>query len=162
MGGFAGSFGGDVTGGVGHGPSAGGPMGGFGSHGNMGEMGDTFGGGESGGDADSTVLCSELYRQGKMPEHIFAADKAYGKLMPTEVMAGYHLWAKPLAKQMAKRKWVTAVVRPFITAWAKQMAHKMGVEPNTSYLGLALNSAGIPVCWVIGVALSKRTSWGIL
>ena len=85
----------------------------------VGGGGDSGGGGNSGGGDDGgTVLCTALHAHGIMPDKIFKADKVHGKNLPTDVINGYHAWAKPIARQMHKRKWLAQVLSPLILPWA--------------------------------------------
>jgi len=101
-------------------------------------------------DAIGTVLCTELYRQGKLELNIYKADAAYGRTLDPEVLAGYHAWAVPLAKLMARSRVVTAILKPFIKAWAQEMAYRMKVVDKGSLLGRCLKAVGQPVCRLIG------------
>lgn len=103
-----------------------------------------------------TVLCTELYRQGKLEHNIYAADSAYGRTLDPEVLAGYHTWAVPLAGLMAKSKVVTAILEPFIRAWAQEMAYRMKAVDKGSLLGKCLERAGVPICRLIG-----KISWEV-
>ncbi len=115
-------------------------------------LGAGFDGGGGGG-GGGKVLCTELNRQGFLPDHILAADLECAKNISAEVKEGYWLWAKPLVEVMKRSELVTAMLRPFITAWAYQMAYKMGVVTKPNRLGVVLEKIGIPICrWLSGKA----------
>ncbi|MEW6671774.1 MAG: hypothetical protein AB1427_08720 [Thermodesulfobacteriota bacterium] len=98
------------------------------------------------GSPDDSVLCSELFRQGYLPETWYRADQAYAQKVAPEVVAGYHIWAKPLVRQIRKRKWLLHLARVFVTPWAKHMAFKMQVIKRRSVFGAFLEFVGIPLC----------------
>lgn len=104
----------------------------------------------SGGGSSDKIICTELYRQGKLPRHIYENDaqvgREYAKNDPL-VMKGYHVWGRPVAKLMAHSRVVTAVVEPFAKAWAFHIAGQK------SLLGAVLFNVGVPICRIIGYAL---------
>jgi hypothetical protein len=108
---------------------------------------------ESAGDGDK-IICTELYRQGKLPRHIYENDaqvgREYAKSDPL-VMKGYHVWGRPVARLMGRSRAVTAVVEPFAKAWAFHIAGQK------SLLGAALFNIGVPICRIIGYALEGYT-----
>jgi len=94
-----------------------------------------------------TVICSELYRQGVMPKHIYALDVVYGHslyVIYPEVTVGYHLWAKPLVKVMKKSKLVTKLVSIPAMAWARNMAG------DYNFFGSVISMIGEPICNIVG------------
>lgn len=98
---------------------------GFGvSVGNCGSCGSAGGGGGSSG----KIICGELYRQGYLPRHIYAADLRYYKYHANPQAArAYYAWARPYVRLM-RRSWLaTQIVRPLGSLWAHQMAYEMGV-----------------------------------
>jgi len=101
-------------------------------------------------DAVGTVICTELYRQGIMPDDIFEADKAFGVAVEPETMAGYHLWGIPAANLMKRSKLFTWAIKPFGMAWANHMAG------NENILGAVLMKIGIPVCNFLGRSISRK------
>lgn len=103
-----------------------------------------------------TFLCTELYRQGLMPKEIYQADSKYGKLVNRHVYEGYAVWAQPLAEKMEKSKALTAIVKPFVLGWARNMARRMGVQAKFSMLGAVVELVGTPACYLIGAAKARR------
>lgn len=99
----------------------------------------------------TTVICTELHRQGLLPDEIMTADAQFGAKMPQVVMNGYHLWAKPLVSLMQKSDTVTLFVNYFAQPWAQEMAYQEGVYEHGSYLGKLLMVIGIPVSALLGV-----------
>jgi hypothetical protein len=107
--------------------------------------------------SSASVICTELYMQEKLPYEIYVADSKYGmmNIHPT-VMAGYHRWAIPVASMMQRSPIVTAIVRPFATAWAYHMAYKMDAYHKENKLGELIEFIGIPICRFIGNRLEKQ------
>jgi len=95
-------------------------------------------------EATGSVICTELHRQGIMSDKMFETDKAFGKKQDMETIAGYHIWAIPLANLMRKSKIVTWIIRPIAMAWAEDMAE------GKNLFGKYLNKIGIPICQFIG------------
>jgi len=65
-----------------------------------------------------TVLCTELYRQGKLPLKFMKADLKYLKMYVTpEEHALYTAWAIPLTEKMRDSELISAVVLFFVYPW---------------------------------------------
>jgi hypothetical protein len=99
-----------------------------------------------------SVICTELYRQGIMPLHIYSKDQAYGlELARTspEVIVGYHFWAKPLVKLMEKSKLFTKLVSYPAMKWAKHIA-----KEENSIIGQIAVHLGQPLCGLLGKLIS--------
>lgn len=103
---------------------------------------------DSGG---GTVLCTELHRQGLMCDTLYAVDSMYGVFhVEPDVMAGYQKWGIPLARAMSKSKRLTSVLKPFITAWAEEMASRINPHFKGNLAGKAMMKVGFPVCRWLG------------
>ncbi|NDB66028.1 MAG: hypothetical protein EB168_10255, partial [Euryarchaeota archaeon] len=116
---------------------------------------DSGGGGGGGG----KVICTELHRQGRISDEVYASDHAIGLRMASEqpnVVAGYHLWAIPVVKLMQRSKLVTKVVEPFGKAWANEMHYQETGKGKSSTLGRLIISIGVPVCGAIGKLKRKE------
>lgn len=104
-----------------------------------------------------TVLCTAAFGYGKIPEHIFEADIAYGKKMISkDVLKGYQFWAKPLTKLMHKSKLVQYIMMPIIKAWAYHMAYLMGTHDKPNLAGKFLLGVVAPICGVIGKVVRRK------
>lgn len=147
-----GSIGGNVGVGSSYGgssPSGPGP-GGYGG-GQSGEAGGAAGGGEGG-----TLLCTELHRQGLLPDEIYKADSSYGRKMDLETMRGYHVIAGPLVSLMQKSKLFTWFIKWPVIEFAKQAAFKENVLNQPNLIGSLIESIGIPICRFIG---KRKLQW---
>jgi hypothetical protein len=102
------------------------------------------------------VICTELNRQGYIPDDILALDVAHRKqYIGNTVQAGYLSWAIPLVVIMRESWLVTQMVRPFGTAWAYEMAHRMEPDREGRLLGRALIRIGVPICRWLGNRRAK-------
>ena len=110
-------------------------------------MGATGPGGDSG---DSTVICTELHRQGYLSDEIYDADKEFGSTLPYEVLRGYHRWALPWVKVMKASTLATRLTWLVARPWAQHMAFKMGVGEKDSFIGRQIMKFGLPLCRAIG------------
>ena len=105
-----------------------------------------------------TVICTELHRQGLIPEEWYKVDQKVGQQFwhsDPEVMIGYLSWGVPVAKLMAKSKIVTFLAKGLALKWAQEMyAQECKPELSTS-AGRALCKYGPRLCKFIG----RRMSW---
>jgi len=113
--------------------------------------GEGDGGGDSGG--DGTVICTELARQGLIPQEWFEADAATGKEFEAndpDVITGYHCWAIPVAKLMSKSKIATRIASLMAIPWAKEMYIRQGNNGFGTLRGKIAVHVGVPICRLIG------------
>lgn len=104
--------------------------------------------GLSKGASKPTVICTELHRQGRMSDEIYALDQAYGAALVRNdpaVYAGYIQLATPVVGWMRKSRLVSAIVEKLATPWATEMAHQMGM-PKGSIVGKLIMAVGYPMC----------------
>lgn len=106
------------------------------------------------------IICTELYKQGRMSEETFKADQAFGKMIYTinpEIMVGYWTFAKPIVKMMKKSSLFTGAVAFIALPWAQHMAYCMGASEKDSLFGKVIMAVGIPMCNMIGkLVMSKE------
>jgi hypothetical protein len=98
-----------------------------------------------------TVICTELHRQGLMPDDIYRLDQAYGAMLAKRhpaVYAGYIRMAVPVVGLMQKSRIATSLVNILAKPWAKEMAHRMG-KPKGSFVGKAIIKVGYPLCRMV-------------
>lgn len=95
---------------------------------------------EAGG-GDDSVICTVLYEAGRLPRAIYLAEAAAGARLGDDVMRGYHLWGRPVARLLRRYTWlqrpVHAIVRPYL------------MELITGRHGRVLRT-GIKVCRTLG------------
>jgi hypothetical protein len=94
-----------------------------------------------------TVICTELYRQGYYPDHIYQADVTYGmniRMNRPEVYWGYRFLAEPIVRRMKRSEAFTALIAFFAVPWARNMAG----EKNLT--GALVSLIGEPICAFVG------------
>lgn len=119
------------------------------------EGGGGGGGGDGGGDGGS-VICTELYKQGLMPEFIYRADAEYCEIVKAtdmDLLLGYHAWGKPYVRLMKRSKLATWIAYQVATPWSKQMAYEMGALPKPNLVGKYMMAVAYPICRAIGRVL---------
>tara|TARA_R110000744_G_scaffold144157_3_gene256211 strand:+ start:3722 stop:4723 length:1002 start_codon:yes stop_codon:yes gene_type:complete len=117
------------------------------------EYGDIEDSDDAGTSGDATsVICTELHRQGLVPTHLFEGDKRHGrhlaKIDPA-LMSGYHSWGKPVARWMKHSKLLTYTMWLIAYPVIKELAAKQG-RGFGSIIGKAILFIGIPICRTIG------------
>lgn len=105
-------------------------------------------------ESTGTIICTELHRQGLLPDDILEADAHFGARMPGVVMDGYHFWAEPVVTLMQKSDTVTSIVNVFAQPWAKEMAYQEGARSEGSLVGKLLMIIGVPLSGAIGIAMN--------
>jgi hypothetical protein len=95
-----------------------------------------------------TVVCTELFKQGRLDRKTFLMEYQYGIKTLSErphVYWGYRYMADPIVKMMKKSKAVSVVVAFFVVRWAK---HTTGQNKNA--VGWTVNTIGQTVCGTVG------------
>lgn len=141
------SFGAETSGGAGSGPA----------RGDSGLSGGSRGGGNSGGGGSSRVICTELYRQGKISRADWLRDLRYtsAHLSPQHVR-GYHAWAIPTVRKMRASKRWTSVWRVIGQARANQIAYLMGDRDKPDCFGALAKILLEGFCWGVGFFVGDR------
>ena len=107
------------------------------------------------------VICNELMKQGIMDRKQVVLDYKFTRdyLTPQHV-AGYHVWAVWMVKQMRKGR--------FVKLWAhiaghraNEIAYIYGERKKPDYLGKLYRKILEPICWTVG-AFCKETDWSVL
>lgn len=94
-----------------------------------------------------TVICTELFLQGRYTKEVYEADQIYGVEMAYRkpyVYWGYRLWADPVVKLMRKSKAFSNFVAFFALPWAENMAGRK------NRFGAFISFVGEPICGLIG------------
>lgn len=125
------------------------------------ERGRTGGMGGGGSDGDMRVICTELYRQGKLAREDWKRDLAFtAKHLTPQHVRGYHWWACSVVRALRRGRWVR-----FWSFWANhraaEIAYLMGERPHGDWLGKAFRWTVEPACWVIG-AFVGESNWRAL
>ena len=106
--------------------------------------------------AENSVICTELHRQGYIPDKVFALDDHTLHSDITEkIYRGYMRWAPTIVKWMQKSRIVTWIVRPIGVGWAYHMAHKLDTNIPDSLVGKIIYKIGVPICGYLGRGYGK-------
>ena len=114
-----------------------------------------------GGMIGGRVICNELMRQGIMTRKQVILDYKFTEdyLTPQHV-AGYHVWAVWMVRQMRKGR--------LVNFWthvaghrANEIAYIYGDRDKPDYLGKVYRKILEPICWSIGL-FCKKTDWTVL
>jgi len=103
------------------------------------------------------VICTELHKQGMLPDNIFKADQKFGQYLNENyplVTKGYHFWAIPLTKMMKRSKLLSRALYVFAYPWAQEMAYRMGESDRGHWLGRIILYVGVPACFLLGLILT--------
>ena len=114
----------------------------------------------SGGGGGSTVICTELFRQGYIPQDVWVADGFYGDHVAQfrpDVYRGYLRVAAPLARAMARSSVLTRMVAIVAVPWAYEMFYGKG-HPQCTRLGGLVVRYGEAVCAWLGRGKGIRCS----
>lgn len=94
-----------------------------------------------------TIICTEMYNQGLMPEDIFLADRKFGFHMyknHNDTIMGYWMWATPIVEWMKKNPSGTKVFYyTIVKHWSEHMAYKMGVLKKDNLFGNVIHKVGV-------------------
>ena len=114
-----------------------------------------------GGILGGRVICNELMRQGIMTRKQVVLDYKFTEdyLTPQHV-AGYHIWAVWMVRQMRKGR--------LVNFWthvaghrANEIAYIYGKRDKPDYLGKMYRKILEPICWSIGF-FCQKTDWTVL
>ena len=73
---------------------------------------------------DTRVICTELYRQGKLSRELYRMDVMYtARYLSPTVVKGYHYWAIPVVQKMRKSDKLTKFMLYFTMKRAEEIAH---------------------------------------
>jgi hypothetical protein len=127
-------------------------------------IGTTIGGpigGLIGGLLGGRVICNELMRQGIMTRKQVVLDYKFTEdyLTPQHV-AGYHVWAVWMVRQMRKGRLVN-FWKHVAGHRANEIAYIYGERDKPDYLGKVYRKILEPICWSIGF-FCRKTDWTVL
>ncbi|MAZ02527.1 MAG: hypothetical protein CMN56_05255 [Sneathiella sp.] len=115
--------------------------------------------GDPGAGQGDTVICSELYRQGIMPRHIWEADERFGDTLDKSTLEGYHRWAEPWVRVMQRSPLATRLTWLVARPWAYYMAFKMKAVKEDNATGRLLMKIGLPLCQTIGNRIQRLQTY---
>jgi len=119
------------------------------------------GGGSSGGSGGRSgrVICTELWRQGRVSRELAVMDLRFTaeRLSPAHYR-GYHAWAIPVVKQMRKSKRWTDVWHFIAVHRMNEIAYQLGKADRPDYIGKLVRWTLEPVSWLIGQVVGDSTA----
>jgi len=119
------------------------------------------GGGDGG---SSRVICTELYKQGKLDRELYRMDIVYtAKHLSPITVRGYHHWAIPMVVRMRSSTLLTNLFEYLTIARAKEIAHivKPKEYKDRSVLGYLIKNIGEAICYSIGLFTDQK-DWTVL
>lgn len=106
---------------------------------------------------ESSVICTELNRQGYISDELLVWDGLYRvRNIDNGTYCGYLTLAMPVVRAMRRSKVVTALARPLGVACANEMAHR--VKPDRfdgNIVGKVILKIGMPVCRIVNAFNEK-------
>ena len=113
-----------------------------------------------------TIICTEMYNQGFMPQFIYDMDSKFGDSVlqkNPEIMYGYWIWAQPIVDKLKTSKSFSKFVyNYFVKDWSEYMAYEMGVLPKQNYKGKFLHKFGEKfsiLVYKVFANKNKQISW---
>ena len=95
--------------------------------------------------SNKKIICDMLYKQGFIPEHIWAADEEFGKMMletNRQVAMGYLMWGQVVVDYFTKNPQYSKYLYVAVKPWSEHMAYMMGALPNDNLIGKGLHFIG--------------------
>ena len=129
---------------------------------NAADIGKRHGGDKE--DGSDRVICTELYKQGKLDRELYRMDVVYtAKHLSPITVRGYHYWAVPMVVKMRSSTLLTNVFEYLTIARAKEIAHivKPKEYKDRSVLGYLIKNVGEAICYSIGLFTDQK-DWTVL
>ena len=107
---------------------------------------------------DTRVICTELYRQGKLSRELYRMDVMYtARYLSPTVVKGYHYWAIPVVQKMRKSDKLTKFMLYFTMKRAEEIAHIVNPAkyPKSSIAGKIIKNVGEALCYGIGLFVNN-------
>tara|TARA_R100001460_G_scaffold20034_3_gene41704 strand:- start:6682 stop:7770 length:1089 start_codon:yes stop_codon:yes gene_type:complete len=104
-------------------------------------------------DAESTFICTALYKKGLLPRKIYLCDVIYGRKINFYTYKGYEIWGKWFAKKIETNKTIYNAFYPIFVKWSNQMAYEIS---GGKY---GKNNIFIKLCKTIGEKISYSVGW---
>ena len=111
------------------------------------------------GGTDSRVICTELYKQGKLSRDLYRMDVVYtARELPTTLVRGYHYWAIPMVPVIRKNKLVCDIFEYLTLKRAEEIAHIVDpiTYPKSTFTGRLIKTVGEAICYGIGKFVKQK------
>ncbi len=108
---------------------------------------------------DSRVICTELYKQGKLSRDLYRMDVVYtARDLPTTIVRGYHYWAIPMVPVIRKNKLVCSIFEYLTIKRAEEIAHIVDptAYPKSTITGKLIKTVGEAICYGIGKFVKQK------
>lgn len=103
----------------------------------------------------ASVICTELARQGKLPQELYSAGHAHFDQIQDLTKRGYWSWATRVVPLMQRSDRLSRFLAPIVLA-----RYKMITGQGWNLLGALTIYLGQPICFLIGAILSLGDSYG--
>lgn len=103
----------------------------------------------------ASVICTELARQGKLPQELYSAGHAHFDQIHDLTKRGYWSWATRVVPLMQRSDRLSRFLAPIVLA-----RYKMITGQGWNLLGALTIYLGQPICFLIGAILSLGDSYG--
>lgn len=100
-----------------------------------------------------SVICTAYYKQGFISRRVWVADQRYGAQCDRMIFEGYYHWAKPVADQILKRRWVAHLFFPVFKPAIYEMAGQ------STFLGRLSLKVFLAVSKKVGTNLKRRLAY---
>lgn len=120
----------------------------------LGPLGPLLGGLLSG----SSVICTELYRQGYIPKMVYDAEIRYATTNVSQyTYIGYRLWADWVVRKMRNSSKLTKLVSYIALPYIYHCASKVEPKVKGSVIGGVIGAMGVPICHLLGYIYTRQT-----
>lgn len=119
--------------------------------------------GSSGSGSSDRVICTELYKQGKLDMDLYRMDIVYtAKRLSPITVRGYHHWAVPMVVRMRSSTSLSNLFEYLTVARAKEIARIVKPESHKRTLsGFLIKNIGEAICFSIGLFVGQK-DWSVL
>jgi hypothetical protein len=91
-------------------------------------------------------------RQGKLDPELYARGTDHFLCLPTDVVNGYHVWAKHVVPLMQKSELLSNLLLPLVVSRYKMIAG----EHRFTFWGAVTIYIGQPLCFLIGLVVGGK------
>ena len=114
---------------------------------------------ESDNSSDQRVICTELYKQGKLSQDLYRMDVVYtARDLPETLVRGYHYWAIPMVPIIRTNKLVCNIFQYLTVKRAEEIAHIIDPikYPKSTIAGKIIKNVGELICYGIGIFVKQK------
>lgn len=102
--------------------------------------------GKKGGFSAKTVICTELNRQGLLPDSLYHAGHTHFLNLPEETLVGYHSWAQRCVPILARSPNLSRFIAPIAVSRYEMITGKK----RFTFWGALTIYIAQPICYLIG------------